>query len=399
MFGLVFRKKDFRNKQSLRIQILIGLLFGFLGLILMFYSIDVSKDVIIDLRNIAIISSGILGGPISAIASSLVIAIFRIINFGINKASITAFFVALFLGSVSSFMSLCNCSRLRKIIILFLFAMVISTGALTYLIHDQGELFKTLAYYWAIYSLGAILTYIALEYIIMTNLTFKIMSTNTLMAENLLDMLSTHKPDGTYINISTSSEYLLGYSQEELIGSNILKLIHPEDITLVKQFLIPDKLKHQTQTYRMRRKDGKFIWVETNAKTINIKGEILPEIVCATRDITERKAVEQELKDAKAEAEKLASIDYLTGILNRRAFIERLKAEFNRAEREDLPISLILTDIDRFKKINDTYGHNVGDLVLKEFTNCLESTCRTYDFLGRHGGKNLQFVFLIQIAN
>jgi two-component system chemotaxis response regulator CheY len=83
----------------------------------------------------------------------------------------------------------------------------------------------------------------------------------------------------------------------------------------------------------------------------------------------------------------LASTDSLTGILNRRAFMERLKAELERAARENTPLSIIMADIDHFKRVNDEHGHQTGDRVLQEFSRRLMKLARPYDFLGRYGGE------------
>ncbi len=83
----------------------------------------------------------------------------------------------------------------------------------------------------------------------------------------------------------------------------------------------------------------------------------------------------------------LANTDTLTGLLNRRAFMERMEQEMSRAQREKKPLSLIFADIDHFKRVNDTYGHQVGDLVLQRFTDQLKTSARPYDFLGRYGGE------------
>lgn len=84
---------------------------------------------------------------------------------------------------------------------------------------------------------------------------------------------------------------------------------------------------------------------------------------------------------------RLASTDYLTGLLNRRAFLERLERELNRCEREFSNVGIIIIDIDHFKKVNDNYGHQVGDMVLQEFSSTLVKLCRVYDFIGRYGGE------------
>lgn len=83
----------------------------------------------------------------------------------------------------------------------------------------------------------------------------------------------------------------------------------------------------------------------------------------------------------------LANTDSLTGVLNRRAFMERIQVEICRSVRENVPLSLILADIDHFKQINDQYGHQVGDLVLQRFAGVITAYCRGYDFVGRYGGE------------
>ncbi|MGB9790593.1 MAG: diguanylate cyclase [Thermotoga caldifontis] len=83
----------------------------------------------------------------------------------------------------------------------------------------------------------------------------------------------------------------------------------------------------------------------------------------------------------------LATTDHLTGLLNRRSFMDRLEAELNRCIRLRRPLGLLIADIDFFKKINDTYGHRVGDEVLKNFAVILKKNLRAYDFAGRYGGE------------
>ncbi len=83
----------------------------------------------------------------------------------------------------------------------------------------------------------------------------------------------------------------------------------------------------------------------------------------------------------------MANTDFLTGVLNRRAFMKRIEEEISRSTRERKDFSLVLSDIDHFKIINDTYGHQVGDRVLQKFTDELSEHSRPYDFVGRYGGE------------
>ena len=89
----------------------------------------------------------------------------------------------------------------------------------------------------------------------------------------------------------------------------------------------------------------------------------------------------------------LANTDSLTGVLNRRAFMERLQIEVERAVRECSPFSIVLADLDHFKSINDRYGHQTGDLVLQEFAEQLSALSRQYDFVGRYGGEEFAVCF------
>ena len=83
----------------------------------------------------------------------------------------------------------------------------------------------------------------------------------------------------------------------------------------------------------------------------------------------------------------LASTDALTGILNRRAFMEQLEGEMHRHNRLKQPLSVIMIDLDNFKRINDDYGHQVGDKTLRQVAQELSSKIRKYDFIGRYGGE------------
>ncbi len=93
-----------------------------------------------------------------------------------------------------------------------------------------------------------------------------------------------------------------------------------------------------------------------------------------------------------AEIERLAITDGLTGLFNHRYFQEKLSEEFNRVERFSTPLSLLLIDIDYFKKINDTYGHPVGDTVLKKISGIIRKTIRSVDIPARYGGEEFALI-------
>jgi len=105
------------------------------------------------------------------------------------------------------------------------------------------------------------------------------------------------------------------------------------------------------------------------------------------QELRYRVKIGERIIDLEQKIIKLANTDYLTGVLNRRAFMEKMDEEINRSIRNKKELSVILTDIDHFKKVNDSYGHQVGDLVLQRFTQQISKTSRSYDFVGRYGGE------------
>ena len=101
----------------------------------------------------------------------------------------------------------------------------------------------------------------------------------------------------------------------------------------------------------------------------------------------------QELKLSLIQAHKEALVDVLTGVANRRAFDERIRLEYERWKRNAEPLVLAVLDIDRFKKINDTYGHSVGDKVLCTISQLINKQVRESDFFGRIGGEEFAVIF------
>lgn len=101
----------------------------------------------------------------------------------------------------------------------------------------------------------------------------------------------------------------------------------------------------------------------------------------------------ERLDKEKRKLESLAITDYLTGVYNIRYFYNRLEEEFSRAVRYHFPLSCIMFDIDHFKKINDSYGHRTGDIVLREFAQLVRSHTRKSDIFARYGGE--EFIMLL----
>ncbi|MCG8359116.1 MAG: diguanylate cyclase [Kiloniellales bacterium] len=132
-------------------------------------------------------------------------------------------------------------------------------------------------------------------------------------------------------------------------------------------------------------KSGRPYWLDINMLPLrNSAGEVT-HFAAIERDITEE-------IEARAELQRLAAADPLTGLLNCRVFIESLEEEIERARRYGHPLSLIVLDIDRFKKINDTHGHQIGDAALRAIAETISGTARSVDRAGRLGGEEFALV-------
>jgi len=110
------------------------------------------------------------------------------------------------------------------------------------------------------------------------------------------------------------------------------------------------------------------------------------------RDVTESERTQRLLREANVELERLARTDPLTGLANRRHFMEELESEVERAQRYGRPLSVVLLDLDHFKRVNDTYGHAAGDDVLRGAARALKSVCRDVDVAARLGGEELALI-------
>ncbi len=130
--------------------------------------------------------------------------------------------------------------------------------------------------------------------------------------------------------------------------------------------------------------------------TKSMEGKLNDKEVDYIEQLTNQVATTINRANVYAEILKHATLDALTGFYNKRQLEERLKQEVSSARRQHQPLSVIMTDIDYFKGVNDTYGHAVGDLVLKTVSDVIRSQLREYDVAGRYGGE--EFTILLPSA-
>jgi diguanylate cyclase (GGDEF)-like protein/PAS domain S-box-containing protein len=201
-----------------------------------------------------------------------------------------------------------------------------------------------------------------------------------MLAENSSDFLARHAPDGTYRYASPASLAITGYAPEELVGTAPFALVAEEDreVTAEHAQRLVEHDAPSTVAYRLRRKDGQLRWLETTARAVRDDVGVR-EIVSVTRDISDRKQAELELSH-------LALHDTLTGLPNRALFLDRLGLALRRTERRSGSVAVLFGDLDRFKVVNDSLGHDAGDRLLVDVAGRIGAALRPADTVARFGG-------------
>lgn len=186
-----------------------------------------------------------------------------------------------------------------------------------------------------------------------------------------------------YVNDKACSN--LGYSRAELLTRRILD-ISASFMDMPSWQSHAALIRKQSRAFEAGhiRKDGSHIPVEVTASYVHFRDKNF--IVSVVRDISDRKMLEHELQ-------RQAHSDCLTGLANRRHFIEQSEKEIARTLRYERPMSLLMLDIDHFKDINDTHGHNAGDISLQMFATHCQEALREIDIIGRVGGD--EFVIIL----
>jgi diguanylate cyclase (GGDEF)-like protein/PAS domain S-box-containing protein len=202
-----------------------------------------------------------------------------------------------------------------------------------------------------------------------------------LMAEHSTDLISRTTPQGILIYASEASRRLLGYEPTEVVGRSIYDYVDERDAEEVRQLSkLIEGNGPMTFSYRVRKKDGTLTWFETTSRAVTDRttGKTV-EVVAVSRDVSERKRVEEQI-------EYEAYHDALTGLPNRRLFRDRLTVALAHARRMRHPLGVLFLDLDRFKNVNDTLGHSLGDELLKAIAARLKAAVREEDSIARMGG-------------
>lgn len=210
--------------------------------------------------------------------------------------------------------------------------------------------------------------------------------------ENSFDALFLTSTNGSVFRANPAACEMLQRTEEEIckLGRNgLVDVNDPQLDVALKQRLENGKVRAEVNFIR---KDQSIVPTEVSSAIFRDDyGEEWTVII--VHDMTMIKAADEVMRKAQEESVHFATFDYLTGILNRRAFMDKLYREGTRSKREATPFSIILLDIDHFKRINDRMSHSCGDAALKRVASLLAEKLRPYDTLGRYGGD--EFIILL----
>lgn len=201
------------------------------------------------------------------------------------------------------------------------------------------------------------------------------------LVQNASDALAVVGPDGRVVHASGNVWAVLGWTVEALEGKRLLHIVHPDERRNVLEAgaVIRDDPRHtHLVECRIVGEDGQVRVVETTIA--NLLGDpLINGLVCAARDVSDRQLLEQEREIA-------AYTDYLTGLANRSMLLRQLDDAIIASHRRGRIVGLVFLDLDGFKKVNDTMGHQAGDLVLQEVARRITDAVRPTDLPARLGG-------------
>ncbi len=209
--------------------------------------------------------------------------------------------------------------------------------------------------------------------------------------ENALEGIYQTSPSGRFLSANPSLARILGFkSADELMGSvyDIGTQMYMEPQRR-KEFLrlIEETGEVKNFVSKVRRRDGRIIWISENARRISDSDGAVMCYEGSVEDITLRKKAEDQLK-------RQAFHDPLTGLPNRALFLDHLRMAMERGRRRKHLFAVIYMDLDRFKVINDSLGHETGDELLRNVARVLEKCGRTVDTIARFGGD--EFAILLE---
>ena len=214
------------------------------------------------------------------------------------------------------------------------------------------------------------------------------------LVENASDIAFRTDNAGHFMFINPAALRVMGYEEKEIIGKHYLTFIRTDMREDAMKFFGSQFMKRIPNTYSeypLIAKDGREIWFGQNTQLILQDGKVVA-LQSVARDITDRKQMEEALRESENRYRELSIIDDLTQLYNSRHFYFQLKIELDRSNRYDQPLTLLMLDLDDFKQFNDAYGHVEGNQVLHRLGQVVKRCLRKADFAFRYGGEEFTII-------
>jgi diguanylate cyclase (GGDEF)-like protein/PAS domain S-box-containing protein len=210
-----------------------------------------------------------------------------------------------------------------------------------------------------------------------------------LLTEHSNDLVRLMSLSGKVSYVSPSVEHLLGYTVREYLDLSPLALLHPDEIDSARELLqkvVSGESSGGISNYRLRHNSGEYRWFEVHWSVRKDAQGKPVDLHLSGRDVTERRAAEAQLNAYADQLKTLSLRDELTGLYNRRGFLEVAAQAHSLARRDGRPAALVFMDLNGMKRINDEHGHDIGDLALVDTADVLLLASQSTDVVARLGG-------------
>jgi diguanylate cyclase (GGDEF)-like protein/PAS domain S-box-containing protein len=216
--------------------------------------------------------------------------------------------------------------------------------------------------------------------------------------KNASDIILKTDDKGFLTFVNPAALRVIGYEEGELIGVNYLEIVRPDKReetarVLGRQFV--KKIENAYIEIPITARDGSEVWLGQNVQLLFEEDRVVG-FQAVSRDVTDRRRVEEALRESEEKYRELSIVDGLTQLYNSRHFYALIGEETERANRYNQPLTILMADIDDFKKFNDTYGHVEGDKILASFGKLVKSSLRNSDSAFRYGGE--EFTILLPMT-